>query len=942
MKPIKLQLQAFESYKDETSIDFTKLVEAGSFLIWGNTGAGKTTIFDGISYALYGKLSQEQKNSANEIKTVGTDEGDDCMECYVTFEFEEKGKKYRITRKPYQHVMGARKKPVSLNSSVLLEFLSEPEKTALSKIGEVEKKVIEIIGLTADQFFQTTLISQGAFAKIITADTKDRQEILRTLFRTNLYLDFTEKLKEKKKDIEEKNGKYSSQLGTMKNGFQLSCEDRMGIDSLSNDNDVVCKLKELQAKYEKENSDLDEKKNEYEIKKTELGKEQLERNAYDSNIREKERSVNEKEKLTLKLTGLLKEQKEIITKEPKIKAFGEKITTLRNKLPDYDRLGNLLLEKAKTEKNIKDCSSKLSVAKNTIDSFDSTKTDKDNEIENLKEIIKPESDLVASQTEISSLSKRLPDMKSLIESLSSEKDEFSRISIKAKESGNAANRLNDEFEAIDRAYYDSMSSIIAKEKLEEGKPCPVCGSVSHPHIHEFTAKDVTKKQYDDAKKSLDEARKKHDSYTNDLENSKNKITDLRSRLNKECVAHGIKGVDESVTMTDDVISFFKNAYSSLFKKYSDELRILANKLQHIKESKKRISALEAEIKKLVDDKDNAVASKTEYEKQLTASNTELKNILDNIKVLKSSLEFDSKESAEKEITVLDSSIKEYEKDKKTNEDNISSYKENIGKEQGSINTLDEKIKSYKGREKQAIIDELTSVNNQLTELDKSRKTISSYISSLESGIPSYESKIKESEKVIADFERIRKLIYVFSGNSDLDMKNKFGLEKGISLETYVLQFYLEQILDRASKRLFQMSEQRFTLKRREEVSTQGQTGLGIDVVDCLSNRSRDASSLSGGETFMASVSLALGLSDYVREQSGGVHIETLFIDEGFGTLDNELLNSVINTVSTLSNGGDVTVGLISHIEELKNTFHAKINVEKDRSGHSKCFVDISL
>ena len=210
---------------------------------------------------------------------------------------------------------------------------------------------------------------------------------------------------------------------------------------------------------------------------------------------------------------------------------------------------------------------------------------------------------------------------------------------------------------------------------------------------------------------------------------------------------------------------------------------------------------------------------------------------------------------------------------------------------------------------------------------------SSSLKSVKSGFTSYKETLDEYNKKINKYSEVSSLTFIFSANSFY--RDSSNIDRGISLESYVLAFYLDAILEKASFRLKEMSEGKYILKRRaNEIKGKGQQGLDIDVVDLVTNKERKASTLSGGETFMASLSLALGLSDYVRETVGNRKVDSLFIDEGFGSLDNETLDQVANTLSELTTIQDVSIGIISHVEELKNRISTHLDVKKDRFGHS--------
>jgi len=925
MKPLKLTLQAFESYLAKQTIDFEKLSSAGIFLIWGNTGSGKTVIFDAIVYALYGKLSEPQREDLDQIKT--RDASSDVLS-YVTLEFEEKGKKYRITRCPSQLLMSKRKE-IFQTPRVTLEFLDETDKAPITSIKEIDTLIPNIIGLDKDQFFQVSMIAQGDFSKILTSDTKTRQEILRKLFNTTIYQTFTSKLKDKTNESMSETKEATISLDQVFNSLDYLNEDKEKIVSITDDESRMVLLKDCSLRYQTLLDEAQEKKKQTSKRIETLNAEKKDCLIYQNNLlalQSEEAKLADCEK---KVEALTKEKKDLDSKKKEIDEKDHQQILLNSKLKNYQQLDEL-----------KD--SLFSLKKQLDSAQASLKTKEANQVRNNQDkeaLLEEQQDLEKELQKEVSLNEALTNIKNQVDEASDqktivdkEKDELSNLSLAtnelvAKQSiyDDSLKKAND----LETGYYASMSGILASN-LIEGKPCPVCGSLSHPHPNMVKENDVTKEEFEQAKTDRDQALK-------NLNKASESLSNINALIEKDLQGSTLfyKQYFSNIDKGDysSVIDSLRLDSEIFLKKSLDEKHRLEALNSTYLAKHQRADQIAMELDKLSNSTSkiqDELMDLRSLESRLEATYQNNQKSLDSVA---KDLEYPSKEEALKVIHSLSYAVDTYKESvEKNNQDNSKALADKATA-RGLLASLKKQTESYKGRDIDIIEGSLSAENNLLSQEESQINLLFAALASLNKGLDRYQKLLNSSAKGKAEYSRLLKLSYIFS--ADTSARNGLDMDRGLSLESYVLSYYLDKILEKASLRFRNMTEGKYLLERRTDSDKgRSQQGLDIDVFDIVNGTKRKASTLSGGETFMASLSLALGLSDFVKETVGNKRIEILFIDEGFGTLDSESLAKVVEVLTSLSEQESTSIGLISHVEELKQFFSAQISVVKDRQGHS--------
>lgn len=932
MKPLRLEMQAFESYYDKTVIDFEKLNQEKVFLILGKTGCGKTTIFDALSYALYGKSSGAQR--ADENNQLKNRDADHTKECYVELVFENNGKRYKVRRSPAQEVMASRKKEGAKKQGNLaeLDFLDEPEKPTINS--KVNEKIVEILGLDKNQFNQVCMLAQGDFSKILTSDTMERTRILRKIFQTELYDDFSKKVSERFKEV---NTKIESIKSNLDETYNRTCYLTDEANERKNEGTSdEYRISFMQKGFADCNEKLNQIKNDKDksseriiLLNTELNEAKKHRDDIEEENKEKQNILLYKEKDEM----ISNQLNDLESKKPEIESYHERYVSLQLKLDDYKELTKLnteiysiksLLAKEAEEKQ--DCEEKLAIAKNV-------EFNKEARLHQIEEELKNETDTSIELTRLQSKTELIENAFSMLEQLKDINDSIQDAYQNFTLLENEFSKVNKKHEFIEHGYYSSMAGNLATNQLKENMPCPVCGSLSHPHPASLSDDDVTKEEYEKSKKKLESARTSKENAKTLLETLSAQRDEKKLQFNVSLKSLSIN-IDDGLEFTD----FIKESKKSLLENQracQEELKELKKKQNKYLSLREEKDSVDNDLKKTKANIDTYSTKLNDLIASISSHETMAKEKESQYQSLKKGLEFENENKAKAEVNRLKDCVTSYQSKvtalQKDKQDNLALLSSTNGK----LETVQKRIQNFHGREEETINLELDKENANHEMLEDNEKSIVSIRSNLKQALNDYVTKKSDNEKLIEKFNILVKFKRYFNADSKSKTDDKDN-KRWVSLETYILSYYLDRILERASDRLQRMSNGNYSLLRRidDAVTGNGQGGLDIDVKDNISGTIRHAKTLSGGETFMASLSLALGLSDFVKETTSKSHIETLYVDEGFGTLDKETLENVVNVLTDLASKEATTIGLISHVEDLKMYFSKGIEVKKDTVGHS--------
>lgn len=917
MRPTKLTISAFGPYAGKEILNLDALGENGLYLITGNTGAGKTSIFDAITYALYDRPSGDVRDDS----MLRSKYADENVETYVELEFLCKEKLYKVRRNPQYTRQKARGEGTT--EQVARAELHFPDGKIIDKSKrEVTNAITEIIGIDRDQFLQIAMIAQGDFRKVLLADTDERKKIFRQIFKThkfetiqNYIKDETNALYSELKVAKQNISTYShgivcSDESTFKETVEKAITDKLTtkeiIELLNNlidsDNslmsDLVKQIKDCDSELAQINALI--------------GKAE----EYDKTVK----SYQEKKALVPKYAEAFDTAKQRFEEEKAKKPDREKtdkdITLLEKELPEYDALDVLQQSLDALQKRIND-------NKDVILSVGEKISDKEQEIEKLKGLQKQlENSAVAKkeaetkQAELESVIKNLQSLSDNISALNKTRksllqaqDEYREISEKAKE-------LADYYTDLNKHFLDGQAGIMAST-LKEGEPCPVCGSKLHPILAKSSDNVPTEADLKVAKKKADDQNKIAADKSSECGIIKGKIEAL-----EKTVKGDINDLLGDLSF-DDAENVIKDKTLSVNRELSEIKAVINTEAEHIRQKTdidKLLPATEKELEELRDRKAN-------LDKNISADNASLKEKEEQIKKQTASLRFATKDQACDELKKLNDKSESLKQSFENAEKDYDEKNSLITKLSGEISTLEKVVNNVckidleeKKQQKDKYIAEKSKLQ---TEKDKVVACISSNGTCLKN--------IEKTAKECEDLEER----YIWMNSLSNTANGGISDKEKISFETYVQMSYFERILRRANIRLNKMSGGQYDLTRRiDDLGKRSQVGLDIDVIDHYNGSTRPVNSLSGGEQFKASLALALGLSDEIQASAGGVRLDTMFVDEGFGSLDGESLQLAISTLQDLTEGNRL-VGIISHVEELKNKIDKQIVVEKQKTGGSR-------
>ena len=1053
MKPLRLKMQAFGSYGKETTIDFEK-VNQNLFLITGDTGAGKTTIFDAIVFALYGEASSSSNKK----------EGVVLQSQYVSYEYEpfvelvfsersgEEQEIYTVRRVP-RHLKlitrGANKGKAKENtgsvSLIMPDGMEYPTK-------ETDRKIQEIVGLTKSQFMQVAMIAQGEFMDLLRAKSDDKKVIFRKLFNTEMYQDIVNELanrkRTKEKDIAVLRTQCQSNLGRVcipeeyKSEKIKELKEQLTDGEMSRLSDFLDELELLcnwlnehtlaaENAYRKAGRDRDAKNEAYtraegllkwfeqldaaeqKLKECEADKAKTEallslisriRDAYEiqgnyalledarKHLKDTKEALENQEK-TLPALKEAREKAENTEKESKqirdqeIQNHSKTVEKVEKALEIFGQI-NVLRMRVEADKKANDAAAKTTKkACETQEKLDQQETKWKAQSEELAETEKKLVIAENKKQEADAVSQEIQEVRAL----GKQAERCRQIAIKTRDDYAKTTKdyetANAEYEELRRRFLNAQAGFLA-EKLEPGKPCPVCGSTEHPHPHQKSVDhvDISEEKLQIMQENVDKLRKKQEQESGEsaAANSEYKtrkdtyvesVHKLQARLRRS-----ISSITEETTVTE-----MSNALELWKQQTEAELEKLASEEKLLFQIRENLQKMDAQKKELQEKLEKCRKDEKAAAEKLAASEAELKN-------MKGSSEFQTKEDAEEALRQSEKARNHAEKiyakaskeaevtlnTQKQAEALISRYQHELPEQKRLADERDsfyikimenkkmneeawkELVETYSriaaeefqqtvtayAQKKAAAEAGKTAAQNAigeanrpvLEEIQKEKEAAEAAYLEAEKiydrlrinnkdnreVLDSLLSKLEERKTLLEEHARIDALYRMTSGNVS-------GAR--MDLETYVQRYYLERILYAANRRFQEMSAGQFELRMYDlEKAGEGRNrGLDLMVYSTVTGKEREIRTLSGGESFMAALSLALGMADQIQQSSAAINLDMMFIDEGFGSLDEHSRNQAVRVLQEMAEGSRL-IGIISHVSELKQEIEDQLIVNKDENG----------
>lgn len=936
MRPIELKMSAFGPFAELTTLRLDALGTDGLYLITGDTGAGKTTIFDAIIYALYGEASGNIRTT--DMLRSKYANADTATFVELTFVFKDKT--YIVRRNP-EYLRPSKRGEGRFTKESAKAQLTMPDKEVITGLVSVNNKIIEIIGLNKNQFSQIAMLPQGEFMRLLLADTKQRIEIFREIFDTEPYLLLQDRIKKDANELYrlvsdykksmaqyvadvycDENSEYNQALINIKNDSQMSikeildiidkiiaqdksCADEYdkaiisidkGIDQLNSKLTIAIQTERIKDDYKSALTQLnnltEEYENVYSIYKAECEKDS-ERNELSLNI--------EKSSEKLESYELLEKYK---------KDYGKKLDKINNITQDIHEDTNSLNE---CIKQIDNCKKEAEILKNT-----------ELEIEKLNSKI---SDIIKKKEAVEYLKDVFERKIKAVSQADEAKDRY-MIAFAAYE------EANNRYLKMEKAFFNEQAGIMAAA-LEEGQPCPVCGSVTHPVpavAGDDAPTEMQLKKYkiyvEDKSKECSELSSQSGLLSGQAESMNNMFFSSIVNFNTQW-KEALDNSSDDETIRVDIIQLL----ADLGKILDEAMLEKKNADENISKYNNLIKMLSDYDKKVEQLKDNINKSKNE----LAILSTQNENMQKQISQLEK--ELGNKDIMQAKKLINDMKLKKVQLDKayEAAKKQYDEYTINIKTLKNRISDLQKQI-SHTDKQKTPDID-IPMYEKQLEDMKKERLKLREKKNIVDIRIANNEKVYKSIERVNEKSEKSEKHYSWLRTLSDTVNGSLSGKSR-IKLETYVQMSFFDRIIMRANTRFMRLTDGQYELKRSDSKDNyKNQTGLELDIIDHYNGTIRSVKSLSGGEAFEASLSMALGMSDEIQSRSGGIQIDTMFIDEGFGSLDDESLSQAVKVLNSLSSS-DRLIGIISHVSVLKDRIDKQIVVSKGKTGGSSAVISV--
>lgn len=1019
MRPLELELQYFGPYQHEI-IDFTQFQDQSLFLVAGNTGAGKTTIFDAMCYALFGQTTNDRDRSATALRS---DFAPSNQETVVKFTFFHQNATYQITRKPKQTLIGRRGKAVTHNQAVeLLYPLEQDTPHALTKVKDVDMLVTNLLNLTRDQFKQIVLLPQGKFRQFLDADSNTKEDLLRELFKTTNYDQWAQALKDtlrqQKKDLATQATKLQSlkEMVTTVDAQQATADWLVAVKEQAQQLDqglIVLQAEESrqQAQIKQLTARLHSEQQlqanlsalvELQIAAQALAKCQGEIESYRQQLATLE--WFQKHQTTFqrwqdgeqRCTSLLAQRRDLSTRlkgeqaaaqtassrlgeltsqQSKINNMQVAVLTLREQLP-------LFAERDRLQTEVDSLHAQVRGDQQTLAALQSTLTTDKKQLASINQHLKKHVDLPAKQLALVKEQGDLDQLKQVGQQLQEElaklaEAQAKQTSIKQKLSTQqvVTDKADKHLATLNDCYARQQIALLAR-KLKDGSPCPVCGATSHPHPARLSVEEtaITEEQLQAAEKTTQQQKARLTQLKEQLRQNSVHLQELREQTVKYqgqvCAGLGTSSLPDNwqaqinyrngklITREQELTSQQQQVKN--WQQEKDQLeQIIAEQTDKVNEATANLQGVQQELVRLetiLQEKEGALpaefASQEAAKKELGARESEIEKFKQALQELQSQAqqakqqvvvttsslqqtrtELTSQQASQKQLhTKLTQLLENGQPDKSWEfwqesverlpqlpklRQEISAYETQVHDNQRQQAGLKRLIDGQSAPDLAATQKQLSTAQQAAREKQQAIGQTATKKKQLQTTIDKVEKIVQTTGKIDQKINELQTLTDVVTGNT----------ENHLSLERYVLQAYFQDVLVAANLQLSRLTNGRyqFELAAESKGASAKWTGLEVNVYDDNAGKTRSARTLSGGESFMAALALALALCQIIQEQSGGITIDALFIDEGFGSLDQEALADALRALQELE--GHRMIGIISHVTELAEQIPDQLHVK---------------
>ncbi|ENM5774723.1 SMC family ATPase [Vibrio mimicus] len=1006
MRPLKLTVQAFGPFAGREVIDFTELGDAPLFLINGPTGAGKSSILDAICYALYGETTGSER-TGDQMRCDFADS--ECL-TEVSFEFELAGEHYQITRQPDQEIPKKRGEGMTkkAHSATLVALKQGDSELIANRPNPVAKAVVELIGLDVKQFRQVMVLPQGKFRELLTANSKEREQIFGQLFQTQLYSQIERGLFDRAAGIRKEKDEFDQQIKGTLNVVGLVSEEQLQAEL----EQVSPLLFEAQEKLKTEQQALDQSKAQYqsalELEQqfvrqkqlaTEIAAHQQQAEQIEA-LRQQRQQAQKAAHLTAPYQQWHQAHKALLQAEQKIEQQKqlqqqaelqqhqaqqashqaslacEQLPGLNEQRMQWQRAEQKLLAQESVQQRVAKAERDLQLTTQNTTNLQHAGAQLEQEIQTKRLEWEQQqhklTDLEARKAQFSQLTLQIQNREreqALLTELQSAQQELQRFDQLYRQAQTHSEQVKQSADKLELAWHTQRAAELAQE-LSQNEPCPVCGSLEHPNKAQFSGDAVTKSQVEQARNLQQQSVERQQTAFNHYQQQSFKVqqveqnlANLTAELNEQKIAPLTNLLQQQQTLRSEIHAL---------QQLNPELL-----QRQIEDCEQRLVQSKAALEKQLLNKQQAWQVLTQAQAELASLQQDIPEEFSDLNVLRAEIQriqiqtetLQKSEQSAREQWVL--AQKQLASVQAAYQAALDHHKECQKQHEQAVLAWQQGLQNYGLRDEQhylaaRLTDEvIAKIEAQIAQYEERGAMLSGEQQALSRKLADQtqpdldplvalvsinEGKVAEALQHFTQLQsRMDGLQRVAKQLADLYQKNRAleaeyqvvgtlsDIANGktgakVSLHRFVLGVLLDDVLLQASQRLLKMSRGRYLLKRKED-RAKGNAGSGLDLMveDSYSGKWRDVATLSGGESFMAALALALGLSDVVQSYSGGIRLDTLFIDEGFGSLDPESLDLAIQTLVDLQQGGR-TIGIISHVTELKEQIGLRLDVLATRLG----------
>ena len=928
MRPLRLTLSAFGPYAAETTLDLEKLGKGGLYLITGDTGAGKTTLFDAITYALYDHSS----SGIREGSMLRCKYADDKTPTFVELEFEVHGVRYMVRRNPeYQRPKARGEGMTTEKADATLTY--PDNRPPVTKAKDVTAAVQEIIGLDYNQFSQIVLIAQGQFTKLLNASTEERSRIFRKLFRTQRYAQLQERLQAEAAALNQQRTAQNAKLDSLLGGLQFSPEDP-DAEALR----VLCAqtvpetaLTLLDALTARQAAALEEAGTALHTTEAQLDTVQRQLGA-----------AAQAQRLAQQLTA---RQAELAAARPaldaaraeadrhagdaaQLDALTAQVTQAQSALAAYDALDALCRQQTEARDAARLAAAQAQKRRTQLDSLNAALAAAETELSALADA---DTRLLALQNHSTQLCQRGEALAKLEQRLA-DCQRQAKAAHKAQKNYRAAAAAQDEARTrqntLERAFLDAQAGLLA-ESLTEGAPCPVCGSTHHPARALLPHTAPTQAQVEAARQAAAAADRQAQTASAAAQSALAAANEAKISLRRDAETL----LPERFTAPEGTVPLTFALMTNVLAEESAALQTAqadcATQCRQAEADCRRKAQLEADRQNKPRQRPALEQAAAEADRSAAAQNAGADALEGQIAERRAALPYPRRADAQAALDKLEADRSALRTGMDTAQRKLKQAEQTVAAAEAAVDALTAQQTAAQKELPARSAEELTA---QQTELTAARETLRSREKQLSAQLlpnrktaAQYRAAAEARQTLESRWQWVSALAATAGGT--LTSKQK------IKLEAYIQMNYLDRILRYANTRLMQMTAGQYELERIGAENQRSQSGLDLGVIDHYNGTRRSVKTLSGGESFKASLALALGLSDEVQSSAGGIRLDTLFLDEGFGSLDEESLELAIRVLSGLTEG-DRLVGIISHVGALKDRIDRQVVVHKARTGGS--------